>query len=116
MKHLDRKDLGCLRERLIARETQLAGEIANAQHHVQEGVQGGRDLDPGQVDYDTAMALADIERDRREIEQVHAALGRMDRGTYGRCLSCGAGIPGERLRAEPSAELCQVCQARAEVS
>ena len=47
-------------------------------------------------------------------DTIHAALGRMDRGTFGRCLSCGVAIPIERLRVQPYAAFCHVCQARSE--
>jgi len=112
MKHIDHQVLQELRAQLAAREAQLGAEIAAVRQA--EGEVGASDLDPGQMDYDAALALANLARDQREIDQVRAALGRMDRGTYGRCLSCGAGIPAPRLHAEPAAEYCRVCQERAE--
>lgn len=114
MKHLGRNDLVLLRERLLAREAQLAGEIALGQARIEERGADFGDREGGQIDYDAALALADLARDQQEIDQVRSALGRMDRGTYGRCLSCGVAVPPERLHAEPGAELCHVCQTRAE--
>ena len=38
-----------------------------------------------------------IARTREALGEIDAALDRMDAGTYGRCESCGAPIPGERL-------------------
>lgn len=49
-----------------------------------------------------------------ELEAVHAALVRIDCGTFGRCLSCGAHIPMERLEVQAEAILCHVCHSRAE--
>jgi RNA polymerase-binding protein DksA len=42
----------------------------------------------------------------RQLEQVDAALKRIDEGTYGTCAICGKPIGEERLRAVPWATLC----------
>lgn len=46
---------------------------------------------------------------REELQQVDAALARMDAGTYGVCANCGRSIPAARLRVRPFAELCVPC-------
>ena len=40
------------------------------------------------------------------LEQIDAALGRIEEGSYGTCAVCGKQIPEERLRAAPWATLC----------
>lgn len=47
------------------------------------------------------------------IEEIDAALGRLEAGSYGRCVSCGSGIPAERLAFRPSAAACVRCRHRA---
>ena len=47
----------------------------------------------------------------RETELLHAALGRIDNGTYGICLSCDEPISEARLNAVPYAPLCKTCAA-----
>ena len=44
-----------------------------------------------------------------EIATVRAAIGRIDAGHYGQCLSCGADIAPARLAALPEATLCTDC-------
>lgn len=44
------------------------------------------------------------------LQQVEAALGRVEDGTYGLCLRCGHPIGLERLEAVPEAELCRPCK------
>ncbi len=114
MKHLTQNHLGELRGQLVAREHQLANEITEALENRQTQPFEGREVDSGVFDLDNALGFADALRDQTEIEAVRAALGRIDRGTYGRCLGCGAGIPIERLRVQPEAAFCHVCQSRAE--
>jgi RNA polymerase-binding transcription factor DksA len=43
------------------------------------------------------------------IGEIDAALARLDAGTYGRCVSCGAEIPEERLELRPFAGRCVAC-------
>ena len=40
------------------------------------------------------------------IEEIEAALRRIDDGTYGTCVVCGKPIGEERLEAVPYATLC----------
>ena len=56
------------------------------------------------LDADFTGALAAIDR----------ALGRLDGGGYGRCLSCGGATGVARLEARPAAELCIGCARAAE--
>lgn len=43
---------------------------------------------------------------RRELDDIEAALGRMDDGTYGDCEVCGQPIASERLAALPLTRRC----------
>lgn len=51
---------------------------------------------------------------RQALDDIGAALDRMDHGGYGVCVRCAAPIPVERLLAIPQAPLCMGCQQRAE--
>lgn len=114
MKHLTPGQTGTLHDLLWAREQQLAAEVDAALARRAERDDAGREIDAGVVDQQSALELADLLRDQQELDAVRAALGRIDRGTFGRCLSCGVHIPIERLRVQPHAAYCHVCQTRAE--
>jgi DnaK suppressor protein len=58
---------------------------------------------PDQVAVTRAAALL------ARIDEIDAALDRIAAGTYGRCLSCGAAIPPERLEFRPHAGTCVSC-------
>ena len=74
-----------------------------------------RDREPGDVQFDDESGEGDtlaVERDfdlaraaaaLATIEEIDAALGRIDAGTYGVCEYSGQPIPKERLRAIPYA-------------
>lgn len=44
-----------------------------------------------------------------EIESIRAALSRLDEGTYGECVKCGAEISAERLAVLPATPFCREC-------
>lgn len=44
------------------------------------------------------------------IEQIEAALRKMDKGIYGRCEYCRQPIPKKRIKALPFARYCVNCQ------
>ena len=54
------------------------------------------------------------ELDERLLHEIDAALQRIEGGTYGRCVNCGAQIPEERLAAMPWATLCIDCKRKEE--
>jgi DnaK suppressor protein len=54
------------------------------------------------------------ETDGRLLSAIDAALARIDAGTYGICVNCGAQIAPERLEAMPWATLCIDCKRKEE--
>ena len=64
---------------------------------------------------ETATSVPDLVALRRaatlmaSIEEIDAALDRIDTGTYGRCVRCGSAIPLERLEFRPFAASCVSC-------
>ena len=49
-------------------------------------------------------------RDRALLAAVHAAIERINAGTFGECLNCGQDINVKRLEALPWAKYCITCQ------
>ena len=65
---------------------------------------------------DTATVTHDREVDytledysQQTLDEIDAALRRIDDGTYGTCTNCGRQIAEERLEARPWASLCIDC-------
>lgn len=52
--------------------------------------------------------------DWNRLRRISGALRRIENGNYGVCLTCGAPIDGERLKALPDAPLCMPCESRRE--
>lgn len=62
--------------------------------------------DAAQVSAEQGEALRLAAELQADLEDVEAALARLDAGTYGRCESCGEAIAAERLDALPAARRC----------
>jgi len=56
------------------------------------------------------VAMARSSQLLRTIEEIDAALARLEAGTYGRCVTCATDIPVERLEFRPFATACVACQ------
>ncbi|HXI09870.1 MAG TPA: TraR/DksA C4-type zinc finger protein [Thermodesulfobacteriota bacterium] len=61
---------------------------------------------------DMGIAVADIKR--AELEQMDAALRKIEDGSYGNCEECGEEIEEERLKLIPFAEYCVKCKSSQE--
>lgn len=60
------------------------------------------------------IELALDDHETVELGLVDAALRRIEAGTYGLCIDCGAAIPPARLNALPHAARCIACQEKIE--
>jgi RNA polymerase-binding protein DksA len=54
------------------------------------------------------------EHETKLLHEIDAALGRLDAGAYGICVSCGVEIPEDRLVATPTVQTCLACQEQIE--
>ena len=58
--------------------------------------------------HDAKLALLSLEK--KTLAQIESAMQRLETGSYGKCVQCGAGIDPERLEVLPYATLCVSCQ------
>jgi DnaK suppressor protein len=57
-----------------------------------------------------ALAISNIERESKQLQNAGAALRRIHDGIYGICEECEEQISPKRLSAIPWAPLCLLCQ------
>lgn len=88
-------DLDSATMTLEAEHAEEGSELSSVSQHA-------GDTDAGDVDREHAMLEANAHQ-RREVE---AALGRIEDGTYGRCVDCGKQIASARLEFKPEAARC----------
>lgn len=61
------------------------------------------------IAYERSQTAALVLQARQRLDDIDAALARLDAGTYGACESCGAAIAPGRLEARPTARTCITC-------
>ncbi|MGH9150598.1 MAG: TraR/DksA family transcriptional regulator [Acidimicrobiales bacterium] len=68
--------------------------------------------DSSQVTAERGEAEALASTLRETLDEVEAALEKLDSGSYGRCEGCGEAIAPARLEAMPAARFCIDCASR----
>jgi DnaK suppressor protein len=93
---------------LLARERELIARINRASANARESGDGSpHDAgDESVIDELKEEQLTEAEADRTLLEQVRAALKRIDDGTFGRCVVDGKPIEAPRLEAMPWTAYC----------
>ena len=71
-------------------------------------------LDEVQLAGERELAIRNLDRESKLLQRVRSALTRIEDGSYGVCLSCGAEINPRRLGAVPWAAFCIRCQEAAD--
>ncbi|MEU3464036.1 TraR/DksA C4-type zinc finger protein [Streptomyces sp. NPDC006733] len=61
--------------------------------------------------FERAHVAALLAQSREHLADLDRALARLEQGDYGRCETCGAPIPAERLEVRPAASTCVNCAA-----
>ena len=118
---MDDATLGRLREELEDdRQQQLAMLTESGADPYSDAVANlGSDegfADSAQATASRSETLALIDQARTRLQQIDAALQRMDDRTYGVCERCGRRIDAERLEARPLSTLCVDCAAAGEAA
>ena len=111
--------LKTIRDLLTYRLADLRAEVHAAEHERQDaGAGAGAEVadrkDEAMRGELSSLSAQQEERDRDEMHQVEAALGRLDAGIYGDCEACGEPIPLNRLLVQPAAARCADCQKKFE--
>jgi DnaK suppressor protein len=104
-----------LKRRLATERQQLIQQLEyHGIYQKQNPGLGNHMADDATEVFEQAKSLALRQRLERSILDVEQALGRLEKGTYGLCESCGQSIDPARLRVIPTAPLCMECQRRIE--
>jgi RNA polymerase-binding protein DksA len=63
------------------------------------------------IAFERSQIEALVRQAGHQLEEIDAALTRLDAGTYGICEVCGAAVGENRLEARPAARVCISCAA-----
>src|SRR5687767_6597812 len=94
-----RQQLVALARRLGSEVRELWEETPDSEGRVSDALSDPGDI--GSHEYEEQVMHALSGNEEALLEEVTAALDRIERGTFGRCVTCGQPIGHERLRAMP---------------
>ena len=107
-----RARLLALRARLLGDMTQMKDDSLN-DHCKTTSIPTDRE-ELGSDDADQELTVDLLGSDENILDQIEAAIQRIEDGGYGRCEQCGEQIPKSRLDAVPYAAECERCASQGE--
>jgi DnaK suppressor protein len=113
---MDKKRLEYYKKKLLTRREELMKTIARTE---EEGRQADDDptvdlADKAANSYTKEFLFGMTNTDRVILNQIEAALKRIDSDDYGVCANCQEELQQKRLEAVPWAKHCIACQEKAE--
>jgi RNA polymerase-binding transcription factor DksA len=112
-------ELNNYRQRLLALKKRLTRDVSQLRDEGLGGVGGEASgglsdvpvhpADLGSHEFEQDLTLDLVRNEELLLAEVNAAWERLDRGTFGRCETCGHQIARERLQVLPFARLCATC-------
>lgn len=101
-------DLNKYRAALRTRAAELSQTLSRREEITVEAAADA--MDQTLLAAEREIEIENLHRGYRMLRQIHAALGRINKGSYGQCLKCDAEILPNRLQAVPWAAFCVGCQ------
>ena len=89
------------RETLNKSQRDASGDLSGYSYHI---------ADQATDNYDTEFSLDLASAEQQRLNEIEAAIKRVDEGVYGVCEECSKAISMKRLKAVPYARLCIKCQ------
>ena len=121
---MKKSEMRPFKERLVALRARLRGDVtAMAKAALNKTrTESSGDLssmpihmaDLGSDNFEQEFTLSLMESEEVTLEQIEAALERIEEGVYGLCLECEAKIPKARLNAIPYTPHCVKCAGKLE--
>lgn len=105
------KDLKKYEEMLRTRLQELDGRLHRIEAHLEQSPDSDWEEQAQASEMDEVLEGLG-QAGTTEIEAIHAALARIEGGTYGICVRCGNNILEERLMGIPHTALCRDCAAK----
>ena len=108
-------NLEAVRHSLAAERAMLQESIAEVTKELDERDENLPDLiDVAEAGSERQLRSTLLAQQQHHLQQVEAALHRLEAGTYGLCERCGQAIQPERLSVLPYVTTCVKCQAHQE--
>ena len=102
--------LGAIRKQLLSMRDDLMKTVRNQK--ISDAMQNdiGDSVDEASRSIERELLFELSDNERVTLDQIEAALRKIDKGTYGLCESCQKPVARARLEALPFARYCISCQ------
>ena len=117
---MTKPDFKLHRERLLALRATLQGDMTQMEDNALNKSHSKSTLMPndmpelGRGNFDQELTLSLLGNEQDALDQIEAAIERIEDGSFGRCEECGREIPESRLEAIPYAAQCVRCASQRE--
>lgn len=114
---MDKKELEKYKEQLLAAKANVLNRVQKTEDYGREANEKGEAMDladKASSSYTKEFLFSMSNADRKLLQEIDAALARIEDGSYGYCLHTGDPIEPRRLQAIPWAKLCVKAQELAE--
>ncbi|MBI4249306.1 MAG: TraR/DksA family transcriptional regulator [Elusimicrobia bacterium] len=109
-----KKDQNKLRKQLVEMRTDLMHLVKPERTATMLDNDIGDEADKATISVTKEILYELSDKERKTIDEIEAALRRMEKGSYGLCEACRKPIPLLRLSAIPFARYCIACQSTSE--
>lgn len=116
---MKKKDLEIFKKLLLNKRKEILNELGIIQDSVKDSTKEatGNDAtfsthmaDQGSDAEEMEKSFYYASRDHKYLTYLNQALERVEKGTYGICMTCEDDIPYERLEAVPTTQKCVPCK------
>ena len=105
-----RESLDAVRRRAMERLLDLTDDYAGMVEASRDSnADDEHDPEGATIAFERSQVGSLVEQAKEQLDEVDAALIRLESGRYGTCESCGDAIAEGRLEARPTARLCIRC-------
>jgi DnaK suppressor protein len=113
---MEKRKAEVYKKRLIEKREELLRLVSKSDHDGREADEEvTQDLaDKAANSYAKEFLFHQSDDNRRILQLVNDALGRLENGTYGLCVACHEDVQVKRLEAVPWARHCIECQEKQE--
>ncbi|MDW3224366.1 MAG: TraR/DksA family transcriptional regulator [Paracoccaceae bacterium] len=101
-------DIAIQKVTLLARRKDLIGMMQKIENSLDETPSKDWEDRSSERQGDEVLEVIGLE-DQAELKRIDAALDRIEKGTYGSCMTCGAEIDSARLSLVPATPFCRFC-------
>ena len=109
---MDQKKSEFYRKRLLTKQAELLRLVTRSEQDGREAdEEATQDIaDKAANSYTKEFLFHQSDENRRLLQLVNEALGRLKNGSYGLCVACQEEVQAKRLEAVPWARHCIECQ------